>query len=89
MTTTNGALTLSGLGQRTFARRPLGRSVAVAADPVAAHPTAAHPTATQLVVAAPVATGLLSDRAMVAFVVVKETAAALAITALVLAAILL
>lgn len=74
MTTTNGALTLPGLGQRTFPRRPLGRSVAVATQPV---------------VTAPVATGPLSDRAMIAFVVVKETAAALAITALVLAAILL
>lgn len=79
MTTTNGALTLSGLGQRTFHRRPLGRSAAVAAQPVAAQP----------VVTAPIATGPLSDRAMIAFVVVKETAAALAITALVLAAILL
>ena len=79
MTTTNGALTLAGLGQRALARRPLGRSVAVAADRVAAQP----------LVTAPVAAGLLSDRAMIAFVVVKETAAALAITALVLAAILL
>ncbi|MBL8843678.1 MAG: hypothetical protein JNL90_19305 [Planctomycetes bacterium] len=84
MTTTNGALTLAGLGQRALARRPLGRSVAVAALPATAAPVSAPSMAT-----APAADGLLSDRAMIAFVVMKETAAALAITALVLAAILL
>ncbi len=79
MTTTDGALTLSGLGQRTIDRRPFRRSEVRRSDAVVAQPVAT----------AAAGTGLLSDRAMIAFVVMKETAAAVAITALVLAAILL
>ncbi len=84
MTTTDGALTLSGLGQRTIDRRPFCRSEVRRSEVRRSDAVVAQPVAT-----AAAGTGLLSDRAMIAFVVMKETAAAVAITALVLAAILL